>query len=67
MFYFHEFHKYALNVDKQLAHLDRFHSQKLYHEWYNELLNIEGEIPILDQYLEFSSTTTTSFSFVSPL
>ena len=51
MFYFHEFHKYALNVDKQLAHLDRFHSQKLYHEWYNELLNIEGEIPSLDQYL----------------
>ena len=42
-----EFEKDALTIDKQLAHLDRFHSQKIYHEMDNELPNIEGGIPVL--------------------
>jgi transposase InsO family protein len=64
---FLEFDKDALTVDKQLAHLDRFHSKKFYHEWDNELPNLEGGILVLDQSLEFPSTTTTSSSSASPL
>jgi hypothetical protein len=64
---FLEFEKDALIVDKQLAHLDRFHSTKFYHQWDNELPNTEGGIHVLNQYLEFPSTKTTSSSSTSLL
>ena len=37
-----EFEKYALIIDKQLDHLDRFHSKNFYHERDNELPNLGG-------------------------
>ena len=57
---FLEFEKYALTIDKQLAQLDRFHSKKIYHEMDNELPNLEGEIPVLSQFLKFPFITTSS-------
>jgi hypothetical protein len=62
-----EFDKDPLTVDKQLACLDRFHSKKIYHEWDNDLPNLEGGIPVLDQSLEFQFPSTTSSSSDSPL
>ena len=56
---FLEFEKDALIIDKQLAHLDRFLSKKIYHEMDNELLNLEGGIPVLIQFLEFPSIATS--------
>jgi transposase InsO family protein len=64
---FLEFDKAPLTVDKQLARLDRFHSKKFYHEWDNDLPNLEGGIPVLDQSLEFQFPSTTSSSSDSPL
>ena len=57
---FLEFEKDALTIDKQLAHLDRFHSKKIYHEMDNELPNLEGGILVLSEFLEFPSITTSS-------
>jgi hypothetical protein len=57
-----EFDTDEIVVDKQLARLDRFHSKIFYHEWDNELPNIEGGILVLDQSLKFPCTTTTSSS-----
>ena len=64
---FLEFDKDALSVDKQLAHFDRFHSKKFYHEWDNELPNLEGGILVLDHSLEFQFPSTTSSSYDSLL
>lgn len=64
---FIEFYKAPITFDKQLSCLDRFHSKKLYHEWDNDLPNIEEGIPILDQYLEFQFPSTASSSSYSPL
>jgi hypothetical protein len=64
---FLEFDKDALTVEKQLAHLDIFHSKKFYYEWDNDLPNLEGGIPVLDQSLEFQFPSTTSSSSNSPL
>ena len=50
---FLEFEKYALTIDKQLAHLDRFHYKNIYHERDNELPNLEGGIPVLSQVWNF--------------
>ena len=49
---FLEFEKDAHSIEKQLSHLDRFQSKKFYHEWDNELPNLEGGIPFLGQSLE---------------
>lgn len=52
---FFEFDKDDLNINTQLAHLDRFHSHKFYHECDNELPTLEGGFPFLGQSLEVSS------------
>ena len=59
---FLEFEKDALTIDKQHAHLDRFHSKKIYHEMDNWIPNLEGGIPVLSQFLEFPSIATSFYN-----
>jgi hypothetical protein len=54
---FLEFAKDASTIDRQLNHLDRFSSKKFYYEWDNDLPHPEGGIHILDQSVDFPSTT----------
>ena len=59
---FLEFDKDASIVDRQLSHLDKFHSKNFYYEWDNELPHPEGGIHILGQSVDFPSI---NFPYVS--
>jgi hypothetical protein len=41
-------------VERQLDHLDKFTRVKTYHEFDDEIPHLEGGIPILVQYMEYS-------------
>jgi hypothetical protein len=55
--FFLEFAKDASTIDRQLIHLDRFSSKKFYYEWDKDLPHPKGGIHILDQPVDFPSTT----------
>ena len=59
---FLEFDKDDSIVDRQLSHLNKFHSKKFYYEWDNELPHPKGGIQILDESMDFPSI---NFPYVS--